>query len=91
MQEVLSRTKDTQVPLKEQEYYELRLDDIVSTTGTRFRFGEAHASWSEIDRQMMWDSMPNEEFATLEDARRRYDERRAALAKRGYIYSDMDF
>jgi hypothetical protein len=62
MQEVLSKTDDPNVPLQEQEFYELRLDDLgflfrpglVNSLGivarNRFIVRECHAAWSEIDR-----------------------------------------
>ena len=65
MQEVLSKTTDPNVPLQEQEYFELRLDDLgfpfrpqfIDSLGVvarhRFIVREAHAAWSEIDRDIM--------------------------------------
>lgn len=103
MQEVLSKTTDSNVPLEETELYELRLDDL----GTPFRpqfidslgivarhqfiVREARATWSQIDRDIMWDGIQHEEFSTLEDAQERYESRRAALVAKGFIYSDMEW
>lgn len=103
MQEVLSKTNDPNIPLHEQEFYELRLDDLgfpfrpkfIDSMGAvarhRFLVLQAHASWSEIDRDIMWDGFDHDECSTLEVAERRYEERRAAIVKKGFIYSDMDF
>ena len=103
MQEVLSKTDDPNVPLQEQEFYELRLDDLgfpfrpglMNSLGIvarhRFAVREAHARWSEIDRQIMWEGYEHEEFSTLEKAQVHYEFRRAALVLKGFIYSDMEF
>ena len=103
MQEVLSKTTDPKVPLQEQEYFELRLDDLgapfrpkfIDSLGAvvhhRFLVCEAHAAWSEIDQNIMWDGSEHDEFSTLHKAELRYEERRAAVAKKGFIYSDRKF
>lgn len=88
MQELFSRMDATNIPLSEQEFYELSLLDETSQLGTRYRVRQWHAGWSEIDRQIMWDNEQGEHFWILSEAERRYAERRAALAERGFIYSD---
>jgi len=47
--------------------------------------------WVEVDGQFMWNQEEVEYFWILSKAKQRYAERRRALAKRGFIYSDMDF
>jgi hypothetical protein len=90
MQELLSKTTDPQAPLQQQEFYELRLDDLSAQTANIFSVREAHASWSEEDGQIMWDNLQNEEFGSFEQARARYEDRRAVLILRGFIHSDLD-
>jgi len=90
MQEVLSRTVDPKVPLKGQEFYELRIDDSDDVWRPGFVVSEAHAQWSEIDQQIMWDETESERCPTYENAQERYEARRRALAEKGFIYSDMD-
>lgn len=102
MQEVLAKTADANVPLHEQVYYELRLDDLgfpfcpqfIDILGTvvrhRFLVFQAHAAWSDIDREIMWDGYEHDECSTLEEAKLRYELRRAAVVLKGFIYSDMD-
>ncbi|MGD0831026.1 MAG: hypothetical protein ABR907_08800 [Terracidiphilus sp.] len=102
MQEVLSKTTDPNVPLREQEYFELRLDDLgtqfqpqfIDNIGAvvrhRFVVYEAHAVWSETDQNIMWVDLEHDECLTLEEAKLRYEQRRAVLAAKGFIYSDMD-
>ena len=90
MEEVLSKTRDPTIPLQEQEYFALSLVDEANPRGTRYCVRQAHASWSEIDGQIMFDDEETEYFRLLGEAKRRYNERRSALEQRGFIYSDMD-
>jgi hypothetical protein len=90
MQEVLSKTVDPEAPLRGQEFYELSLRDEAYDLGTRYCVRQAHAEWSEIDGQVMWNQEEVEHFWILDEAKRRYAERRLALAEKGFIYSDMD-
>jgi hypothetical protein len=90
MQEVLSKTDDPKIPLREQEFFELRLLDEANELGTRYCVRQAHAQWSDIDRQIMWDQEETDHFWILAEAKQRYTERRRNLAEKGFIYSDMD-
>ncbi len=90
MQEVLSKTDDPQAPLRDQEFFELSLLDEANDLGTRYCVRQAHAEWSEIDGQVMWDQEEVEHFWILNEAKQRYAERKINLAQRGFIYSDMD-
>ena len=64
--------------------------DEPNPLGTRYAVRQCHAEWSEIDRQIMWGSDEVEYFWILAEAERRYEERKAALAEKGFIYSDAD-
>lgn len=90
MQEVLSKTCDANALLPGQEFYELRLSDEKYEIGIRYAVRQAHAEWSEIDGQVMWDADEVEHFWILAEAEKRYAERRAALVENGFIYSDID-
>jgi len=91
MQEVLSKTaEDPKAPLQGQEFYELSLLDETNELGTRRCIRQAHAQWSEIDGQIMWDQEEIEHFWILAEAKRRYAERKFALAEKGFTCSDMD-
>lgn len=90
MQEVLTKTVDPKAPLPGQEFYELSLLNEANELGTRYCVRQAHAEWSEIDRQIMFDGEEVDRFWILAEAKRRYAERRLALGQRGFIYSDMD-
>jgi hypothetical protein len=90
MQEVLSKTVDPEVLLRGQEFYELSLRDEANDLGTRYCVRQAHAEWSELDGQFMWNQEEVEHFWVLDEAKQRYAERRFDLAEKGFIYSDMD-
>jgi hypothetical protein len=90
MEEVLSRTIDPKAPLRGQEFYELRLFEKANSLGTRYCVGQTHAAWSEIDRQVMFEGEEVEYFSILDEAKKRYAERRLILKGKGFIYSDMD-
>lgn len=90
MQEVLSNTDDPRIPLREQEFFELSLLNEANDLGTRYCVRQAHAEWSDIDGQIMWDQEEVDHFWVLGEARKRYVERKFALAEKGFIYSDMD-
>lgn len=91
MQEVLSKPTIEGTPIQEQEFYELSLLDTPNQLGTQYSVRQAHAQWSEIDRQVMWDDEQVEYFWIPEEARQCYSERRKVLAGKGFIYSDMDW
>ena len=103
MQELFSKTTDQNVPLQGQKYFELWLDDFgtlfrpifIDSLGAiarhRFFVREAHAAWSEIDRNIMWDGFQHDECSTLEEAELRDAIRRDAIEDKGFIYSDLEF
>jgi hypothetical protein len=88
--EILSKTIDPKTSLAEQEYYELSLFDEAHDLGTRHVVKQWHGAWSEIDRQIMWDGEEVEYFWILSEAKARYEERKLALAEKGFIHSEMD-
>jgi len=90
MQEVLSKTDDSKIPLRDQEFYELLLYDSDFSGTPVFCVREAHAAWSEVDGQIMWDKKQVRAFATCQGAEEHYAARRRALAQEGFIYSDME-
>jgi len=90
MQEVLTNTTYPEAPLQGQEFYELSLLDEANDLGTRYRVRQAHAEWSEIDEQVIWNNEEVEYFWILNEAKQQYAVRKQALAQKGFIYSDMD-
>jgi hypothetical protein len=73
-----------------QEFYELFLHDSKSAGKLVYYVREAHALWSEIDGQIMWEEEQVQVFNTHEEANKRYAERRLTLAQQVFIHSDMD-
>ena len=90
MQELLSKSVGAKSPLRDQEFFELNLSDAPNPSGTLYIVQQIHAQWSDIDGEIMWDQEEVETFSGLSEAKQRYDERRRALAAKGFIYSDMD-
>jgi hypothetical protein len=91
MQEILSKTIDPNAPLQGQEFYELRLFEEPNQLGTRHYVRQTHAMWSDLNWDVLWEGEEVDYFLILDEAKRRYAERRLALAAKGFIYSDMDW
>ena len=93
MQEVFSKATDPNVPLQEQEYSKLRIDDLIYGLGTvvrhHFLVRQAHAASSEIDRDVIWDGFEHDECSKLHDAELRYSIRRDAIVDKGFIHVDL--
>ena len=91
MQEVLAKPGYENLLLAEQEFYELRLDESEDTRNRSFIVRLAHAEWSEIDGQFMFDDFQSQPCADLQQAKRQYEAWRQALVDNGFSHSDMDF
>lgn len=87
MQEVLSRTDDSHLPLKDRKYYELHLYDSDNPWKPGYVIQQSRATWSEIDRQVMYEDIETEILTTFERAEERYAARRLALAGKGFTVS----
>jgi hypothetical protein len=90
MQEVLSRSENPQGTLRDQEFYELNLSDSKLDGKPVFYVREARARWDEQSGQIVWDEEETDRTSSLEEAKKRYEERKLALARRGFVYSDME-
>jgi hypothetical protein len=90
MQEILSKSGCEILPLSEQEFYELRIDDSPDPNWPGFVVMQSRASWSEADQQMMWDGIETEHWITYQAAQNRYAVRKQLLAEKGFTESDMD-
>lgn len=89
MHEYFSKTNDPAIPLKDQEFYELRLEGSeVEFPG--FLVRQTHFCWSELERQMTFDQTLYERYHTLKAANARYAQRRQLLVESGFIHSDRD-
>ena len=69
----------------------MSLLDEANNLRTRYCVRQAHAEWNDFDGQVMWNQEEIEHFWILNEAKRRYAERRLSLAEKGFIHPDMDF
>jgi hypothetical protein len=91
LQEVLSKPGAETLPLAEQEFYELSIEESDDIWRPRFIVKQTHAQWSEIDGQVMWEEPEWERWPTLKKAKEKCEEWRKALAAKGFTRSDLDF
>ena len=90
MQEVLSKTLDPKAPLRDQQFYELRLYDSKSAGLAVYCVREARAWWNDEAGEVVWDDEQVQTFATRREAPEHYATRRQVLAEKGFLYSDLD-
>src|ERR1035437_274649 len=90
LQEVLSKPECESLPLAEQEFYELCIEESDDAFRPGFIVKQTHAQWSEIDRHVMWEGLEWERWPTLRNAKERCEEWRKALAAKGFTQSDLD-
>src|SRR5665213_1008742 len=88
MQEVLSKPGAETLPLAEQEFYELCIEESDDVLRPGFVVKLTRAQWSEIDRQVMWESPEWERWPSLSKAKEKCEEWRKALAAKGFTQSD---
>ncbi len=91
MQEVFSKPDDSKKLLHEQEFWEISLFDSPESWRPGFIVEQSRMAWSELDRTFICDEVETERWPTLEKVKERYESRRLALVKKGFIQSDMDF
>ena len=91
MAEVVSRPDESDNPLREQEYWVLELLDFTESWRPGFLLQQRCGHWCEINGQFIFDKIELEELSQLANAQRRYNARRLALVKAGFVHSDMDF
>jgi hypothetical protein len=90
-QEVLTKPGAENAPIAEQEFYELCIEESDDAFRPDFIVKQTRAQWSEIDRQVIWEGPEWERWPTLKKAKGKCDERRKALAAKGFTHSDLDF
>src|ERR1035437_2471707 len=90
LQEVLSKPECESLPLAEQEFYELCIEESDDIWRPGFVVKQARAQWSEIDGQVMWEEPKWERWPTLKKSEERCEEWRKALATKGFTQSDLD-
>jgi hypothetical protein len=89
-QELLSKPGAETLPLAEQEFYELCIEESDDVWRPGFIVEQTHARWSTIDGQVMWEGTEGERWPTLKKAKEKCEEWRKALAAKGFTQSDMD-
>lgn len=90
-QEVISKPGCERLPLAEQEYYELCIEESVDVWRPGFVVKQTRALWSEIYQQTIWEEPEWECWPTLKKAKERCEEWRKVLAARGFTKSDLEF
>jgi hypothetical protein len=91
LQEVLSKPHAETLPLAEQEFYELCIEESNDVWRPGLIVKQTHAQWSEIDRQFIYEDPQWERWLTLQKAEEQCEEWRKALASKGFTQSDLDF
>jgi hypothetical protein len=91
LQEVLSKPGAEALPLAQQEFFELCIEEWDDVFRPGFVVRQTRAQWSEIDRQVMCESPEWERWPTLRKAKEKCEEWRKALAAKGFTQSDFDF
>lgn len=90
MQELLFNTDDPNAPLSELRLCELSILDSDDIWKGRHMIREIHARYHEQSGDLVWHHEEFEYAKTDEEAKRRYEVRRAALVEGGLKYSDME-
>ena len=90
MNEVLWRTNVDSLPVHEQDFYELALEDPSEDAGAGYIVRRTHFGWDEVNSRMAADENVIEHCRRLAEAEARYAFHRNRLQASGYIYSDMD-
>ena len=91
LQDVLSRPNESDKPINEQEYWTLALLDWTNSLQPGFIVQQARVFWSEFDHGFTFDELERERWPLLIAAEERYEARRLALVKKGFVHSDMEF
>jgi hypothetical protein len=89
MREILSNTIDPDAPLLGLEFYQLRLCEEDNALGTQHCVLQIHAVWKDDFQGAMWESEEIDRSWILDEAKKRYAERRLALVEKGFIYSEI--
>ena len=89
MVEILWNSDSPHTAVHDHEFYELRMVDLGNASMPRFLVREIHGSWSASAQQIQWSGYEDETCRTPEDARRRFDCRRASIVGAGFPYSSL--
>jgi len=89
MVEILWNSKAPHLPAQDQEFYELRLVDLGNRVGPRYVVREIHGSWLASDQQIRWKGFKDQTCRTPEEAKRRFESRRASIVDAGFPYATL--
>lgn len=90
MNELLWKENTPKLPLAEQVYCELALEDATESSESPYVVRRTYYSWSEEQRRMAPADRVIDRAYTLEEADARYAQQRQILAEQGFVHSDMD-
>ena len=89
MVEILWNKKAPHLPVQDQEFCELRLVDLGNTATPRYVVREIRGSWNASEQQIRWNGFNDETCRTPEEAKRRFEARRASIVDSGFPYATL--
>lgn len=89
MVEILWKSQSPHVPVHDHEFYELRMVDLGGAAIPRFLVREIHGSWSASAQQIRWSGYQDETCQTPEDAKGRFEKRKASIVDSGFAYTTV--
>jgi hypothetical protein len=89
MTEILWQSNKPHIPLQDHEMVELSLVDLGGAATPRFLVREIHAAWSASEQQIQWKGYEDEPCATGQEAKCRFEIRKATLVDAGFPYTTV--
>ncbi len=89
MVEILWNSQAPHLPVQDQEFYELRVVDLGNSTTPRYVFREIHGSWLSSKQQIRWNAFKDQTCRTPDEAKRRFERRRASIGAAGFPYATL--
>ena len=77
------------LPAQDQEFYELRLVDLGNAVTPRYVVREIHGSWLASAQQIRWNGFNDETCRTPDEARGRFESRRASIVDAGFPFATL--
>jgi hypothetical protein len=90
MNELLWKLNVPKLPLAEQEYYEIALEDPPNVWGDAYIVRQTHFQWDEEQTRMVPTDRLIDRAETRGEAEARYVLHRRILVDQGFACSDMD-
>jgi hypothetical protein len=89
MVEIHWKSEGPHAPVRDHEFYELRLFDFGEMVAPRFVVREIHGLWSASAQQIQWKGYQDETCRTSDEANRRLGIRRASIVDEGFAYTTL--